>query len=80
MIIYSSELVMNKFDQKCLTYEQARGLEHDLIIRYGTLNRSNPLNNQINGIRWNNPNIEDYLKAAETLLYEETYVGGNYEE
>ncbi len=76
-----SELVMDKRDGQCLTYEQARGLEHELILQYGTLNRQNPLNNQINGIRWNNPKMNDYLKAAEALFYKETYVGaGIYEE
>ena len=47
-----------------------------LIDKYKTLNRSNPANNQINGISMYNPNRNKYLEAAAIFLDEsETYVG-----
>ena len=59
-----------------LTSFQARGLEQMLIEEYGTLNKTNPANNQRNGIAWDNPNINKYMNAASTFLSEnETYVG-----
>jgi RHS repeat-associated protein len=58
-----------------LTYAEARGLEEVLIIAYKTLNKLNPTNNQIHGIRWDNPNYEFYIRAAEHLMGGETYVG-----
>lgn len=64
--------------QNNLSYFQARGLEQILITQYKTLNRGNPMNNQINGISWDNPNpnFNLYISAAQTLLGEsETYVG-----
>ena len=55
---------------------EARGLEQLLIDKYQTLNRSNPANNQINGISMYNPNRNKYLDAAAIFLDEsETYVG-----
>lgn len=47
---------------------EARGLEQILIAYYGTLNKLNPANNQINGIRENNPNGSLYMGAAYNFL------------
>ena len=59
-----------------LTQIQARGLEQRLIDYYRTLNKNNPANNQINGIRWDNPRRQIYLDAASIFFTEnETYVG-----
>lgn len=55
---------------------EARGLEQLLIEKYSTLNRGNRMNNQINGIRWNNPKYEIYIWAAQLAFPEsETFVG-----
>ncbi len=55
---------------------EARGLEQLLIEYYSTLNKGNRMNNQINGIRWNNPNYKTYIWAAQLVFPEsETYVG-----
>ena len=60
-----------------LTRIEARGLEQILIMQYGTLNRGNPMNNQIHGIAWDNPARESMIAAAQLLFSEsETYVGG----
>lgn len=65
-----------KKEAENLTSIQARGLEQMLIDKYKTLNRSNPANNQINGISMYNPNRNKYLEAAAIFLDEsETYVG-----
>ncbi len=59
-----------------LTYAQARGLEQSWIRKYKTLNRGNPAANQINGIRWDNPECHKFMNAAQIFLPEsETYVG-----
>ncbi|MGN1371988.1 MAG: DNRLRE domain-containing protein [Candidatus Coprovivens sp.] len=71
-----SSLVMDKGLQTCLTYEEARGLEQRLIIEYSTLNKSNPLNNQINGIGIKNKRYDEYMLASWNIYYEEYYVGG----
>lgn len=55
---------------------EARSLEQLLIEKYSTLNRGNRMNNQINGIRWNNPNYKMYIWAAQLAFPEsETFVG-----
>ncbi len=47
-----------------LSYEQSRGLEQHYINYYRTLNKLNPKNNQINGVRKKNKRYEIYMKAA----------------
>ena len=62
-----------------LTYEEARGLEQILIDMFGTLNRGNPMNNQIRGVRWDHPNYDKIMEAGQKVyeeIYGETYVGG----
>jgi RHS repeat-associated protein len=56
---------------ECVSYERARGLEQTLMLYYHTLNSSNKMNNQINGISPNNGNKDSYLSAAKEAL-------GNY--
>ena len=51
-----------------LTYDQARGLEQLLMVYYHTLNALNPANNQINGIRANNPKFRHYIDSANALF------------
>ena len=51
-----------------LTYDQARGLEQLLMVHYHTLNALNPANNQINGIRANNPKYRHYIDSANALF------------
>ena len=46
-----------------LTYIEARMWEQYYMMSYHTLNPNNPVNNQINGIRINNPNMEIYRNA-----------------
>ncbi len=58
-----------------LSYEEARGLEQSLILKYNTLNRGIMPYNQINGVRWDNPRCKEYMLAAEKFLNGETYVG-----
>lgn len=59
-----------------LTRLQARGLEQGLIDAYKTLNNTNPMNNQRNGIAWDNPKRGIYMDAASPFLTENiTYVG-----
>lgn len=59
-----------------LTKPEARGLEQYLIMHYATLNRNNPMNNQINGISRNNPKYSIYMNAAQIYFFDsETYVG-----
>ena len=60
-------LTMHIF-RKNLTYDQARGLEQLLMVYYHTLNALNPANNQINGIRANNPNYRHYIDSANALF------------
>ncbi len=74
-----SALIMDKGKRICLTYEEARGLEQRLIVYYATLNNTNPLNNQINGIGINNPRLKEYLIKSQGIFYEEYYVGGSIE-
>ncbi len=74
-----SNLVMDKGKNICLTYEEARGLEQRLIVYYNTLNKNNPLNNQINGISKYNPRLNNYLIKSQGIFYEEYYVGGPIE-
>ena len=48
-----------------LSYEQCRGLEQYYITFYGTLNKLNSANNQINGVSMRNKKrYETYMKAA----------------
>ena len=47
-----------------LTIAQARGLEQYYMLVYHTINASNPVNNQINGISLKNPNLNIYSKAV----------------
>ncbi len=52
-----------------LTYEQCRGLEQHYINLYGTLNKYNPANNQINGISTRNKTkYEKYMRAANEYI------------
>ena len=60
-------LTMHIF-RKNLTYDQARGLEQLLMVYYHTLNALNPTNNQINGIRANNPKYRHYIDSANALF------------
>ena len=60
-------LTMHIF-RKNLTYDQARGLEQLLMVHYHTLNALNPANNQINGIRANNPKYRHYIDSANALF------------
>ena len=60
-------LTMHIF-RKNLTYDQARGLEQLLMVYYHTLNALNPANNQINGIRANNPKYRHYIDSANALF------------
>lgn len=63
-------------EQTNLTGQEARGLEQYLIIYFSTLNKNNPMNNQINGIAWDNPRYRLYMNAAKPYFFEnETYVG-----
>ena len=74
---YRSELVF-KIYKSGLTYNEARGVEHRLIIQEKTLNRANKMNNQINGIRWDNKKYDIYMKASERFCDIDgciTYVG-----
>lgn len=69
-----------KFEEiKCYpTKEEARINEQIYIEKYKTLNRGNPVNNQINGV---NPKSSFYrdkvIPYRDSLYYGETYVGGN---
>ena len=47
-----------------LTRAQARGLEQYYMLVYHTINASNPVNNQINGISLKNPKLNIYSKAV----------------
>jgi hypothetical protein len=52
-----------------LSRDEARGLEqYYMTEKFKTLNRSNPQNNQINGISPLNPNKTKYMSAAEAYL------------
>ena len=63
-----------------LKAEDARGLEQSLIIKFETLNKNNPANNQINGVSRYNNNCVSYLEAAQVYLSEnEIYVGYCYQ-
>ena len=73
---YKSQLIFD-IKRRGLSYEEARGLEETLIIKYGTLNRGNYMNNQIHGISPMNPKYDRYMSAADALLSDETYVGGS---
>ena len=48
-----------------LNYYQARGLEQAYMLHYHTINKGNPMNNQINGISLNNDNKTIYIKAVQ---------------
>ena len=55
---------------------EARGLEQAYILLYESLNKENPAANQINGVRWDNINCNDYMNSVLTFLPEnEIYVG-----
>ena len=59
------------FIAKDVSYETARGLEEFLIIDYyNTLNRNNPMNNQIHGVSLKNNNRDLYMKLAQTWISE----------
>lgn len=75
---YRSHLMFEAYTKTPVDYYTARGLEQKLIVQYQTLNKGNPTNNQINGIRWDNPRYGDYINAANKWLMgdSETYVGG----
>ena len=70
-----AELSFN-VEHSSLTRPEARGLEQYLIIYFSTLNKSNPMNNQINGIAWDNPRYRLYMNEAQKYFFDsETYVG-----
>ena len=65
-----------KIIEENLTYSQARALEQTLMLYYHTLNRSNPINNQINGVsirKWPYYRLVaiDFLKYWENQLSNE---------
>ena len=51
-----------------LTLSEARGLEQLLMVHYHTLNTTNNMNNQINGISPQNPRRQYYLEAAFSIF------------
>ena len=51
-----------------LSYEAARGVEQTYMLYYHTINTSNAMNNQINGISPNNKKIGVYITAAKGAL------------
>lgn len=63
-----------------LNWWEARGLEQYYIMHYSTLNKANPANNQINGVRkslWTSAEFGRYIKYGLQALSPEsvTYVG-----
>lgn len=63
-----------------LNWYEARGWEQYYINFYKTKNKSNPMNNQINGLReayWNRPEFSEYVFFGLKALSPEsiTYVG-----
>ena len=74
-----SNLIMTEVATN-LNYPEARGIEQLLIEKYTTLNRNNPMNNQINGISIKNKKRDIYISsgmnALNAIMFEtETYVG-----
>lgn len=61
-----------------LSKSAARGYEQFYIDFYRTLNRNNPMNNQINGISPKNRDRDFYLYSALGAMYDEVYVGGEF--
>jgi len=62
-----------------LTYFEARGLEQILMLSCHTINASNEMNNQINGISPMNPSLNVYMSAAKgTLKYFENAFDNEY--
>lgn len=59
-----------------LTLSEARGYEQIFMVWHHTLNRGNPKNNQINGIRSGNAHFDQYIVDAVTsmLMYFENFV------
>ena len=51
-----------------LSAEAARGIEQIEMLYYHTLNTSNKINNQINGISPNNKNLLKYMEAGRGAL------------
>lgn len=51
-----------------LSYEQSRGVEQAFMLYHHTINTTNAMNNQINGISPRNVQIDVYMKAAEGAL------------
>ena len=51
-----------------LTYLESRGLEQIYISDYQTLNKSNPMNNQIAGVSERNKNYEKYMRAGHEYI------------
>lgn len=63
-----------------LNWYEARGWEQYYINFYKTINKRNPMNNQINGLReayWNRPEFSEYVLFGLKALSPEsiTYVG-----
>lgn len=50
-----------------LTYDQCRFLKQAGMVYYHTINRGNPLNNQIRGISPTNPKRFNYIAAGRAL-------------
>ena len=59
-----------------LSKYEARGLEQYYMILYHTVNTSNPMNNQINGIASSNPNRFAYFNA--TLKYLDNRISNEF--
>ena len=64
---YRKDLTLEVIHQG-LTYPECRWLEHYYIGFYKTLNKSNPMNNQIAGVSTRNKNYEKYMKAGNEYL------------
>lgn len=63
-------------ERENLTKAQARGLEQLIINSCKTINSGELGANKINGIRWDNPNYENFMNAASIFADEhEVYVG-----
>ena len=72
---YKSHLELAEYYHD-LTYEQSRGKEQELIVKYATINRGYYNFNQINGISPSNPKYFIYMDSIYGIDEKETYVGG----
>ena len=58
-----------------MTYYAARGVEQILIEKYCSKQRGNKINNQIDGIRFDNDYYDDYMEAGKKFIVENPFVG-----